>query len=464
MSKKNSRPGSKPPKGDDAGGLVPKALFFLSCAFLIYGVGLATAIFRLPPYGLVKTTVAQLKETFEYKTTRLDWQYFNLKNAPTDRMIAHDPAAMMPGATLISGFTDDPKVHSVNVVTKENDTIQAWNLDWDNLWSGSPEHIPKSVLRRPQKHPHGAQVASNGDLVFNFTELATFRVNTCGDLVWQLEERGHHSIDIAEDGTIWVPGVITHFEPVPEYPNHKPPFEEFTVMHVSADGEILQQFSVNQLLADNGYSGLLYSSTRAEMTPIVTGDTLHLNDLEVFPESMEEGVFKHGDLLLSLRNINTIIVVDPATLKIRFIDFGKTLRQHDADFIDGNTISIFDNNNLLPEWLDNISGVRGAQGQSSKIVTISALTGEVTASFDGGVSGPFFTDLMGNQQGLDNGNLLVVESRAGRAFEAKADGTIVWEYMNTVAPDRLGAISQAERLPETMDAAFFESARAACGG
>ncbi len=32
-----------------------------------------------------------------------------------------------------------------------------------------------------------------------------------------------------------------------------------------------------------------------------------------------------------------------------------------------------------------------------------------------------------------------------------------------IAPDRLGAITNAERLPPEMDAEFFRSARAACG-
>ena len=62
---------------------------------------------------------------------------------------------------------------------------------------------------------------------------------------------------------------------------------------------------VVDLLRDNGLSGLLYMSAIKQRDTSVTGDTLHLNNVEPFPAAMQPGVFAPGDLLVSLRNIDT---------------------------------------------------------------------------------------------------------------------------------------------------------------
>lgn len=438
--------------------------FVFGLGVLAYVVGVATARYRLPPYGLISSSIEEIKTALDYHADRLPWQFFRYDDTPDTPDVVHDAAGRSPGATLISGFTGDEAVHAVRIVGEDGTVIQEWDLDWDDLWPGDAPHIPAEVMKRPQKHVHGVAMAENGDIVLNFTELATFRVNPCGKVVWRLDRRGHHSVDMGSDGSFWVPGIITHYNPDPRMPNYKPDFEEFTVMHVSADGKVLDEFSINQLLIDNGYQGLLYLSSLNEFTPIVTSDTLHVNDIEVLKDTMPEGVAKHGDILISLRNINTILLVDPETRKIKFVSTGKVQRQHDTDFIDGNTITVFDNHNLLPDWFDNASGQRDLQGQSSKVVTISLETGAVLDSIDTAGGEPFFTDLMGQQQQLPNGNLLVAEARAGRAFERAPDGHLVWEYFNIAGDDLLGAISYAQRLDPRYDADFFKAARAACGG
>ena len=47
--------------------------------------------------------------------------------------------------------------------------------------------------------------------------------------------------------------------------------------------------------------------------------------------------------MISLRNVSTVLVFDPDDLKIRYSITGRFVRQHDPDFVDNNTISVFDN-------------------------------------------------------------------------------------------------------------------------
>ena len=124
-------------------------------------------------------------------------------------------------------------------------------LDWDELWPDA-EHVPEPVMARDQRHLHGLELAENGDIVFNFTEVAMLRVNPCGDVVWRLAELTHHSVDIRSDGNFWVPGLLTHTEACLRYPAYLPDFVESTLLHVSSDGKLLKRISMHDLLTANG--------------------------------------------------------------------------------------------------------------------------------------------------------------------------------------------------------------------
>ena len=226
--------------------------------------------------------------------------------------------------------------------------------------------------------------------------------------------------------------------------NHKPPFREPTVLKISADGEILQELSVFDVLVANDLRAYLHLVTAANRNTIVTGDTLHLNDVELFERDMDEGVFRHGDIMISLRNVSTVLVFDPATLQIRFISTGHFTRQHDPAFIDGNTISVFDNNHTGPRDF----------GQQSRILRISALTGEVETWYEGSESEPFYTDIMGKNQWLEDGSLLVTDSRNGRGFQLNPDREIVWEYINLVDEGLVGLVEEVQRLPAELTPLF----------
>jgi hypothetical protein len=206
---------------------------------------------------------------------------------------------------------------------------------------------------------------------------------------------------------------------------------------VSPEGEIIQEISVMDLLKNNDLNGLLYMGTLNNMSTEVRGDTLHLNDVEVFPSSMEPGIFEVGDIMISLRNINTILVFRPDNKKIKFLSTGGFVRQHDPDFLDGNTISVFDNNNIGPN----------SNGHQSRILILSAIENKSFVYYSGNKDHRFYTNIMGKHQWLPNGNLLISEPRNGRAFEINKDGKIVWQFFNEVEPGIVGLMEEVERLP-----------------
>ena len=363
-----------------------------------------------------------------------------------------------PEKVRIVGYHDSGAIQ-VLVVDVDGNVIHSWRIDWFELWP-DPTHLSADLLPKTNPGPvHGVVIAPNGDLILNFERLGMARLDACGKVKWKLPRRTHHSIHLDERGNIWTSGLITRHEPRSNLPNYAPPFEDYTIVKVSPTGELLEEFSIADVLVDNGLRGLLYLSTSANRSTRVTGDTLHVNDIELFPQSMAPGAFSAGDILVSLRNINTILVLDPTVRHVKFVSVGAVIRQHDPDFVDGNTISVFDNNNL---------GAAAAgenpdpTGQYSRIVRLSATTRDIQVRFSGSDEHPFFTDIMGDHQLLPNGNMLLNESVAGRVIEVTARGDVIWEYVNLVGNGLAGLISDADVLPPGFDSAFFARTAAAC--
>ena len=130
------------------------------------------------------------------------------------------------------------------------------------------------------------------------------------------------------------------------------PFREDTLLEVTPEGKIVHEWSIVDLLRKNGREGLLYLGSNQPMNPVARGDIFHLNDVEPFPSRLKEGFFKKGDVLVSLRNISTIFVFNRENGKIKFIHTGSFVWQHDPDFVDGDTISVFDNHPIGPGEAD----------------------------------------------------------------------------------------------------------------
>ena len=353
----------------------------------------------------------------------------------------------------MSGLTKEGDIEA-KVITREGETLNRWPIDWfDGFWP-DPRHIPEEKIpqRRPATHIHGIALLKNGDLLFNLDGLGLVRMDLCGKVVWRLPYQTHHSVHVDETGNIWVAGQKRIRERSPDLPNYRPPFEEYTVLKVTPGGEILREISIFDVLIKNKLQGLLYMSAKYYESTEVSGDTLHMNDVEIFPSYLRPGVFEAGDIMVSLRNIHAVMVFDPETLKIKYLTIGKVVRQHDPDFVDGNRISIFDNNHVAPE----------SQGAQSRIVVVSATNDQMQVIYSGSGEQPFYTDVMGKHQWLPNGNILITESKKGRAFEIDSEGALVWEYFHLVDKGRLALLTEAERLPPFFTPSFFEDGRRKC--
>ena len=178
--------------------------------------------------------------------------------------------------------------------------------------------------------------------------------------------------------------------------------------------------------------------TTTDLNTQLTGDIMHLNDVEPFPETMEEGFFRRGDVMVSLRNINTILFYNDSTKKIKNVTTGDFVRQHDPDFIDGNKISILDNFNIGSK----------DPGQQTRILIKSFQNNQTYVYYQGNSKSPFNTIIMGKHQWLPNGDLLITESMNGRAFELNKQKEIVWEFVNILPNNLKGLVQEVTKVPK----------------
>jgi hypothetical protein len=284
---------------------------------------------------------------------------------------------------------------------------------------------------------HGAWLSKNGDLTFNYSDYGLMQMDFCGRVKWRAPYMTHHTVVLDEQGHIWTLQVVRRDAADPTLPNIRPPFRDVSVLELAPDGSFMRRFDVFKLLQENGYQGLLYMSPTDNESSAVYGDATHVNDVDVFPSTMKPGLFKAGDVMVSMRNADTVFVFDPATRKIKATVTGRFVRQHDPDFVDGWTISVFDNNNV---------GEPPGRA-SSRVVEYSFQTQQVRTLFAGSPQTPFFTSVMGKHQRLPNGNLLLTEGQSGRAIEVDPSGQPVWEYFNIVAKGLAAHLTEATRIP-----------------
>jgi hypothetical protein len=392
------------------------------------------------------TIAVIIEDALKTHITAFQKPWYFIETSANKTIQQYNTKTTQVGLNKVVHFSGE-KTLAVSIIESNGTLVHQWQLDWFELW---PDASHLSYFMKPKSQPgtmiHGAEILPNGDLVFNFEYLGMIRINMCGDVVWRLPFQTHHSIFIDEQEFIWVGVNKVRKNDTLKQAFHQPYYIEPFIFTLTRDGTIIEQKSVFDILNDNHLSAALYLSSIDNEDPIVKGDTLHLNDIEIFPSTMKFGFFQAGDIMISLRNINMIIIVEPSTWKLKHVISNLTLRQHDPDFIDGNTISVYDNNNQFSKNDNNAF---------SQIVRISVPDNTVTPLFKGNEKIPFYSKILGKQQQLANGNLLITDSRNGKAIEVNSNNELVWEFINVIDKNTAAVIQEVERLPIEMDKSFF---------
>ena len=104
-------------------------------------------------------------------------------------------------------------------------------------------------------------------------------------------------------------------------------------------------------------------------------------------------------------------------------------------------------------------------GDRSRLLEIDPLSGRTLWSYEvPDDPKAFFSYFSGSNQRFENGNTLVTESDAGRAFEIDRHGALVWEYRTLFrvlheGEERVASLFEVVRLPEAQLPAWIRALR-----
>ena len=424
--------------------IVERAAFACGCLAIAFLAGMYVTRARVFPYpqlNAAQDAVSDWRENWRH--------YLGLKSrfalpsdATTGGVVQHDPALAYQGYTLVSAYrpSSHPGFNSY-LLDMDGKIVHEWNADirriWPNLdddpafaWDGSLDI-------------HGAHLFDDGDIVLDIGALGTARLDRCSNVRWAVKRPTHHHVEALPDGSVLTPSTIHRTKRVAEqlYADVGPSgyFMDDTILHIDADGRPVEEHSVIDMLLQSGWASALISGPGAGKV-FSDDDPMHVNDVERLPEDIAAAfpMFAAGDLLISVRHLNTIFVADPATWRVKWLMTGPFVGQHDPDFLPNGHIMLYDN---------RLSGETPKLG-NSRLLEIDPATKIVVWSFEGEGETAFYAHSRGEQQLLPNGNILYVDPYRGRVLEIapKAGNRLVWEWVNLIAPHEVGLITDVERF------------------
>jgi hypothetical protein len=423
-----------------------RILYGAAVAGVVFVTGMASAHYKVFPYSMIvaaKYGIIDLKDNWRSDTGLLPTRFLTENTNGKSGLTVHRPDLAYSGYTLVSGLFDDQV--AVRMLDMEGQTVHQWPVPFD-IVKQSAETID-FVQVPPDGWSYqitGIVARPDGSMTLNAGAMF-MKFDTCGNHEWTLPVATHHMLNRNPDGTFWGLGFADYETPPAEWRTNGEPIREDRFVKFSADGEILQEISLWDVLLQNNLHSVIGANGQ---TPVFqnggfdSDDSFHTNDIEMLSAEAAAGIplAQAGDLMISARNINLVLIFDPETLDVHWWQTGPWIRQHDPDIMPDGRISVFNNNR------------ENAEHGGSNIIAIDPLTRATEILYPKSKEQEFYTNCCGMHQHLPNGNMLITIEQEGRLLEVTPEGETAWEY--TVRYDDAHVIKIFDGA--RYDADFFE--------
>lgn len=395
---------------------------------LSYLLGAAAIFFDLPSAPFLRRAFVGGMSWYEYKGTTPPEE-----QSPSSRLVQlYKAGQASDGFTLCMHGNDS----HATLIDMQGNVVHQWHVPFSQLWP-DPPHLCGRV-QDVLVNFNGGYLYPNGDLLVVLEGPITLHNSSLGyglvkldkdsRVLWKYAAKCHHDVDVAEDGTIYA---LVHemVEQVPPALAYLPtPCMVDFVDVISPEGKRKKRIPLLEAIHDSPYSTLLCplerprmsgdsKSAGAEVPPFVEEerrrDVLHANAVKVLSRTLAPKfpLFKAGQLLISLRQLDTLAVLDPASGKIEWAAKGPWKAQHDPTFLENGRLLLF----------DNFGSPLG-----SRVLEYHPQTQAFPWSYPGETGKQFFTKFRGTSQRLPNGNTLIVSSLNGEVFEVTPNREVVW--------------------------------------
>jgi len=428
--------------------LVERLVFFLALAFLLFTGGLLTARLGLFPYPLVDDAVTAARATAirqgwlddeETGATFADGERSDTKAGVT----FHDASLSAGGYTVYASENGE----GASLIDIDGRVLHRWSLPQEAFRGKfGPELVPEATrygFRSFHLYP-------NGNLLIVITRtkwtpygFALVMLDKDSNILWANFENAHHDVAVDADGLIFTIGQQIRPDPIPGLPFLKTPILDDRVLVVSPDGKTLHNFSIMEAFVGTPFAKGVKQLARSRDWK---GDYFHVNTIEPHDSRNPIAILPENQVLVSIRNLDALATIDLGTRKVTGLWIGSWKAQHDPDIVNGRIV-LFDNRGDF------------ARGSRSRVIEFDPVTHEITWQASVGQGYDLYSGWGGNQQVLDNGNVLVTESAPGRVVELTRDGRLAWEFNSPGRSheneNRAPAILEARRYaPESLAFTF----------
>jgi hypothetical protein len=412
------------------GNWLSRIIALLGLAFLCYLLGAAVMFFQLPTSELLRqafTGARAWNERREALAGPHDTQLPTRRIGKVDR-----PDRTYDGFTLCTFAKRSTSSTQAFLLDMRGEVVHRWAVPFSRVWP-SPTHVP--VV------PHddlvcffGCHLYPNGDLLVVFHGLGQSamgyglaKLDKGSNVIWRYSANVHHDVDVGEDGTIYA---VQHaraasmpkgLESIPT------PCLVDSLVQLSPDGKLLgPPISLLEAFRDSPYAPHLDALEVPDEEGMPKGlptppllaasrrdDPLHTNCVHVLTRELAPKFpqFRPGQVLLSVRNLDTIAVLDIPKRSIVWAAKGPWQAQHDAHFLPNGHLLLFDN--------------RGSP-KGSRVLEYDPQSQAFPWSYSGEPSAPFYSQERGMAQRLPNGNTLLIDSQGGELREVAANKEVVW--------------------------------------
>lgn len=365
-------------------------------------------------------------------------------------MAVHDPSAGL----LFAPSSRYPNPIAYLADTKGH-TVHTWS---HSAFQPDPEDEPPGIMRG-WNH---VEVDAEGNLFAVVPLRALLKLSPDSDLVWSCQVAAHHDLALSGSDVL----VLSETPRRVDLPGGSHVVLDNLITTIDGDGVVRAECSLYEVLrtdptlrarvdqvvdrratafwdqcrtADEvvadvtrelaGAQGrrvpgdrLWWTIRRLRALPGSPCDVLHTNTLEVLDEH-PRGLWKAGDVLVCMRELDTVAVVDPVRCVVRWSWGSAELSgPHQPSALPDGRVLVFDN---------------GAGRGWTRLVIVDPMADQVEWTWSADPPDSFYCPLAGGCQVLDNGNLLVTHSAAGKAFELTPSGRTVWQL--TLPDDVYGA-------------------------
>lgn len=314
----------------------------------------------------------------------------------------------------------------IELMTMDGTILHTWQCPRNIAFPPTDQSVKTQGKTRSFRR---ARVLPNGDLLGIYNGTGMVRLNWNSDIVWTQAAMCHHDLAISPDGRIF--SFVQKKKIFKEFNPNDNIYDEYIVQMDAQTGKIIRKFSLIEAFFFSNHASLL------KKIP-ASGDIFHANTLVYIDSDKADllPIYHSGHFLISLRNMDAIVIVNPESQRVLWAMLGLWSFQHEPSILEDGNMLLFDNT---------------GHGGCSKVIEFNPMTQETMWTYSNSPDTPLYSSTSGACYRLPNGNTLIIESNRGRVIEVSPAGDIVWEYINM---HRWGADNQlvatlfdVQRLP-----------------